>query len=80
MYKFQGVIPAMVTPFKKDRSIDEKGLQILVKKLSDQGCHGLLIGGSTGEYTLMSIEERKKIFKLAVSSSIFAAIYKINLI
>lgn len=69
MYKFQGVIPAMVTPFKEDRSIDEKGLQILVKKLSDQGCHGILIGGSTGEYTLMSIEERKKIFKLAVEAA-----------
>src|SRR6056297_1643073 len=69
MYKLQGVIPAMVTPFKEDRSIDEKGLQILVKKLSDQGCHGILIGGSTGEYTLMSIEERKKIFQLAVEAA-----------
>lgn len=69
MYKFQGVIPAMVTPFNDDMSIDEKGLQFLVKKLSDQGCHGILIGGSTGEYTLMSFEERKKIIKLAVDAA-----------
>ncbi|MCF8008815.1 MAG: 4-hydroxy-tetrahydrodipicolinate synthase [Halanaerobiales bacterium] len=69
MYKFKGVIPAMVTPFKENRSIDEEGVQTLVKKLSKQGCHGLLIGGSTGEYTLMSIEERKRIFELAVKAA-----------
>lgn len=69
MYKFQGVIPAMITPFNEDMSIDEKGIHILVKTLSDQGCEGILIGGSTGEYTLMSFEERKKVIKIATEAA-----------
>jgi len=69
MNKLEGIIPAMVTPFKEDTSIDEEGLQSLVKNLCDKGCHGILIGGTTGEYTFMDTEERKQIFKLAVEAA-----------
>ena len=69
MFEFSGVIPAMVTPFKEDRSIDSNGLQKLVKHLAEAGCQGILIGGSTGEYTLMSFEERKQIIELAVEAA-----------
>ncbi len=69
MNKLHGIIPAMVTPFREDKSIDEAGLQELVKHLCTKGCHGILIGGTTGEYTFMTTEERKKIFKLAVEAA-----------
>ena len=69
MFEFSGVIPAMVTPFKEDRSIDSNGLQKLVEYLAEAGCQGILIGGSTGEYTLMSFEERKQIIELAVEAA-----------
>jgi len=69
MYKLHGIIPAMVTPFKEDKSLDEVGLQELVKFLCDEGCHGILIGGTTGEYTFMDTEERKKLFELAVEAA-----------
>ncbi len=69
MYKLHGIIPAMVTPFKEDKSLDEKGLQKLVVTLCKKGCHGILIGGTTGEYTFMDTEERKRLFELAVEAA-----------
>lgn len=69
MYELHGIIPAMVTPFKEDKSLDEEGLQDLVKFLCDEGCHGILVGGTTGEYTFMDTEERKRIFELAAEAA-----------
>jgi len=69
MYKMRGIIPAMVTPFNKDYSIDEKGLRELVRFLINGGVHCILVGGSTGEYTLMNKEERKMIIRIAVEEA-----------
>ncbi len=69
MYKLEGIIPAMVTPFKEDYSIDEKGLQNLVEFFDEKGCSSVLVGGTTGEYTLLNNQERKKIIKLAVEAA-----------
>ncbi|PKP58550.1 4-hydroxy-tetrahydrodipicolinate synthase [Candidatus Atribacteria bacterium HGW-Atribacteria-1] len=69
MYKMHGIIPAMVTPFNMDYSIDEKGSRELVRFLINGGVHCILVGGSTGEYTLMSKKERKMIIRIAVEEA-----------
>jgi 4-hydroxy-tetrahydrodipicolinate synthase len=69
MYKPFGVIPAVPTPMNEDKSIDYKGLEQLVEHLIEEGVHGLLVGGSAGEYSLMSTEERKEVIKFVCKTS-----------
>jgi 4-hydroxy-tetrahydrodipicolinate synthase len=66
VFKLQGVVPPIVTPFNKDYSIDLKGLRELVRFCIDSDLHSIVVGGSTGEYTYMTLEERKKIIEVAV--------------
>jgi dihydrodipicolinate synthase/N-acetylneuraminate lyase len=60
MFKLKGVVPPMITPFKKDGDIDYPGLERLVSYLCQQ-VHGLFICGSYGSGAMMSVEERKKV-------------------
>ena len=69
MYKPFGMIPAMPTPFDEQGNIDFDAYKALIDHLVDGGVHCLLAGGSTGEYSLMTIEERKSVIKAAVDYS-----------
>jgi dihydrodipicolinate synthase/N-acetylneuraminate lyase len=60
MFKLNGVIPPMITPFKETGELDEYSLQKLVEYLS-QYVDGLFICGSYGCGAIMSIEERKRV-------------------
>lgn len=61
-----GVIPALITPFSKDESINEKGLRDLVEHLIKKGVNGLYLTGSTGEGFLMTPDERKQVVTMVV--------------
>ena len=47
--RFGRVIPAMVTPFASDGSLDVDASVQLAKWLVEQGSEGLVITGTTGE-------------------------------
>ncbi|WP_037520663.1 dihydrodipicolinate synthase family protein [Sphingomonas sp. LH128] len=64
---WQGYIPAITTPFIDEDTLDEKGLGLLLEWLVDQGMHGLVLAGTTGEWTSMRPDERKRLFELAGS-------------
>jgi N-acetylneuraminate lyase len=64
MNQFQGIIPALLTPFKKDGSVDKKALKDIVELQLSQGAPGFYITGSTGECHLLSLEERMEIAEL----------------
>ena len=53
----KGVIPAMITSFKKDESINKEGIRKTVNYLISEKVNGLYVTGSTGETFLMSQEE-----------------------
>lgn len=58
---------ALITPFTDDRTkIDESRLQAHIEHLVKAGVHGLVPGGSTGEFTTMSTAERKQLTELCV--------------
>lgn len=60
--KVQGVIPAMVTPFKDDLSLDEEGLRRYVRHLLGiRGVTGILCNGYSGEITALSRNEQTRI-------------------
>ncbi|MHA1730199.1 MAG: 4-hydroxy-tetrahydrodipicolinate synthase [Promethearchaeota archaeon] len=68
-FRPSGVIPALVTPFNKDESINEENLRNLVNYLIEQGVTGLLPCGTTGEFVNMSVEERLKVIKIVVDEA-----------
>lgn len=69
MYVPFGMIPAMPTPFKEEGTINFEAYQALIEHLIEGGVHCLLAGGSTGEYSLMTMEERKSVIKSACETS-----------
>lgn len=62
---WHGYIPAIVTPFKADGELDFTGLGTMLEWLHGEGMHGLVVAGTTGEWTSLSREERKALFTAA---------------
>ncbi|WP_342387540.1 4-hydroxy-tetrahydrodipicolinate synthase [Salinicoccus bachuensis] len=69
MFKPYGVIPALPTPMKEEGVIDYQGLEKLVDHVIDNGVHGVLVGGSNSEYSLMTLEERKEVIKFVTEKT-----------
>lgn len=59
----QGLIVPLVTPFHADESIDFDGYKKVIDHCINGGMDGILVGGSTGEYHMMTLEERKELIK-----------------
>jgi len=55
----RGVIVPLVTPFNKDYSIDFPALEEHIEFLQKAGVHGIFINATTGEFTSLSVEEKK---------------------
>ncbi|TIO74089.1 dihydrodipicolinate synthase family protein [Mesorhizobium sp.] len=62
---FKGVIPPVTTPFHADGSIDRDAFCVMVEHLVSSGVHGIIVGGTTGEYYAQSRDERVGLLKLA---------------
>ena len=65
--KFEGIYTPVITPHTPDGAIDDAGFGAMVEHLIACGVHGLIVGGSTGEYYAQSMEERVALAKLAKS-------------
>jgi 4-hydroxy-tetrahydrodipicolinate synthase len=66
----QGVLVALVTPLTPDGSeIDVEALYAHVNRLIDAGVHGLVPGGSTGEFTALTFNERKQLTEACVKAA-----------
>ncbi|OAA57158.1 Dihydrodipicolinate synthetase-like protein [Cordyceps fumosorosea ARSEF 2679] len=66
----KGIYVALITPFTHDQgSIDFHALDEHINRLIDAGVHGLVPGGSTGEFTALSTEERKQLLEAVVKSA-----------
>ena len=65
---FRGSIPALITPFKQGK-VDEKAFQEFVNWQIEQGSHGLVPCGTTGESPTLSHEEHKRVVEMCVEVS-----------
>lgn len=63
---FQGTATALITPFKKDGSVDEEGLRKLVDFQEKNGVTTLVPCGSTGESATLSHEEHIKVISIVI--------------
>lgn len=62
---FDGIYTPVITPHHDDGSIDRDGFAAVVESLVAAGVHGIIQGGSTGEYYAQSMEERMDVAALA---------------
>ena len=68
MPPFQGSITALITPFK-DGKVDERAYQNLIEWQIDQGTHGLVPCGTTGESPTLTHEEHKRVVELCIEAA-----------
>ncbi|HYA18111.1 MAG TPA: 4-hydroxy-tetrahydrodipicolinate synthase [Bryobacteraceae bacterium] len=66
---FTGCGTAMVTPFKRDGSLDEATLRSLVQRQIEQGIDFLVPCGTTGENPTLSFEEHIRVVAITVEEA-----------
>jgi 4-hydroxy-tetrahydrodipicolinate synthase len=67
--KLEGIWTPMVTPLKPDGEVDLSATRALVNRLIDSGIDGLFPLGTTGEFALLTPEERNKVVKAVVDEN-----------
>lgn len=56
--KFEGIYTPVITPHREDGSIDREAFAAMIEHLIAAGVHGIINGGSTGEYYAQTLDER----------------------
>jgi hypothetical protein len=64
--KIEGSFVAIITPFNHDGSVDFEGFRTLMDFQAENGTSALLIMGSTGEVSMLSVEEKRTIISETV--------------
>lgn len=64
----RGSIVPLITPFHSDGSLDTATIERLVDWQLARGTHGISVGGSTGEPTSQSVEERIAVMRVAANA------------
>jgi len=63
---FTGTITALITPFRKDGSIDEDAFRRLITFQEENGVDAIVPCGSTGESATLSFDEHIRVVEIAV--------------
>jgi len=64
--QFQGCGTALVTPFRKDGSLDESTLRSLVKRQISEGINFLVPCGTTGESPTLTRQEHLRVVEITL--------------
>ena len=68
--QFEGVLPALITPFTDDgSSIDGAALADLVERCVAAGVSGLVSTGSTGEFMTLTHDERRRVTEAVIAAA-----------
>jgi 4-hydroxy-tetrahydrodipicolinate synthase len=65
---FKGSFVALVTPHRSDGAIDEKRFRELIEFQIENGTHGIVPCGCTGEAATLSHDEQKRLIKITVEA------------
>ena len=68
MPPFQGSITALITPLK-DGALDETAFRRFVEWQIDQGTHGLVPCGTTGESPTLNHDEHRRVIELCIEAA-----------
>jgi 4-hydroxy-tetrahydrodipicolinate synthase len=64
--RFPGIIPAAITPFDADGTVDVPALEANVRALVDAGVHGIVATGTMGEASSLTLDERRTVVEAIV--------------
>ncbi len=65
MTRFEGLVPAAITPMTKTGEIYEEGFRRVLDFNLDAGVHGFWVAGGTGESVLLDDEENGRLARIA---------------
>lgn len=65
--KFEGIMPALVTPLNADETVNTNVLKELIEYLLGNGSDGFYIGGATGEGIALKTEQRIILTEAAIA-------------
>jgi 4-hydroxy-tetrahydrodipicolinate synthase len=68
-HNFEGIIPAVVTPLDDDGGLHLENFKLHIGTLAREGCHGVLLLGTTGEGPSLGLEERRTLIISGVRSA-----------
>ncbi len=68
MSQFRGAFVAIVTPFTPEGKVDDEGLKNLIEFQIENGMHGIVPCGTTGESATMSNEEHHHVVELTIKT------------
>jgi 4-hydroxy-tetrahydrodipicolinate synthase len=66
---FEGIIPAVTTPFDAADQVDVPALKANVRALVEAGVHGFVANGTMGEAASMSADERRTVVQAVVEAA-----------
>src|SRR3954469_17576134 len=69
MARFEGIIPAVTTPFTADDHLDVPALKENIEKLIEAGVHGFVATGTMGEAGSLTREERALVVRSVVEAA-----------
>lgn len=66
VFEPKGVIPAIVTPFKDDETLNLEALRQVTRFILEARVHGIFAVGSQGEFWTLSKEEKRKVLETVI--------------
>ena len=66
VFRLEGVIPALVTPFDEHEEFNEEAYRRLIDWLIERGVTGVVPCGTTGEFSMMTRDERRRVLEVCV--------------
>jgi len=67
--EIRGIIHAVFTPFTPDERVDEPAFRKVINFLIEQGVHGLFPAGTGGEFSALTMDEKKRLMDLTVKEA-----------
>lgn len=67
--KWRGVFPAVTTKFHADESLDDTAFATNLEAQIEAGIHGIIVCGSLGEASTLSLAEKQHVLKSAVKAA-----------
>ena len=64
-----GSMPAMITPLNDDYSVDTGAIAALIEFFIDNGAHGVVVLGSSGEFQGIAYGQRRRALAAAVAAA-----------
>ncbi len=68
-FQLRGVFVPLLTPFQPNGALDLPAIDRLVDYVLAAGVHGLFVGGTTGEFPLLSTAERQRVAETVVAAA-----------